>query len=89
MNSYELVFILKEDKEDQLKKIADVITSMQGAVENKTGWGKKTFAYPIKKHDAGYYYLWNFSMAPQGLKEFKKKLAYDEDIIRYLLLNLD
>lgn len=86
MNSYELVFILKEDKEDILNKIKQIILDLKGEIISQEKWGKKNFAYRIKKNPFGYYFLWRINIAKDKIQELKKKFDFDEDIIRYLLL---
>ena len=84
--SYELIFITKEDKEDIFKTIDRLVSLSGGEVANKEGWGKKSFAYPIKKLSGGYYFAWGLALPQNNLKTFEKSLRFDEDILRYLLL---
>lgn len=86
MNSYELVFILKEDKEDVLNKIKQIILDLKGKITSQEKWGKKNFAYRIKKIPSGYYFLWRINITKDKIQELKKKFDFAEDIIRYLLL---
>jgi len=86
MNFYELVFILKEDKEEILNKIKQTILDFKGEIISQEKWGKKTFAYRIKKLSYGYYFLWKIKLMKNKVQEFKRKLDLDENIIRYLLL---
>jgi len=86
MNSYELVFILKEDKEEILNKIKQTILDFKGEIFSQEKWGKKTFAYRIKKLSSGYYFLWKINVAKDKTQALKKKLDLDENIVRYLLL---
>jgi ribosomal protein S6 len=80
--------ILKDDKEATVSKITDLIVSKKGVVESNDKWGKKTFSYPIKKTSSGYYFLLSLK-APQGeIQDFKKKLDYNEDVLRYLLITI-
>lgn len=88
MNSYELVFILKEDKEETTNKIKKYIEDLTGKIQSSEKWGKKDFTYPIKKLKAGYYFLWKINFSQDKIQEFKKKLDFDEEIVRYLLLKV-
>lgn len=89
MNSYELVFIVKDEKEETLKKIQQLIEDAKGKIASQEKWGKKTLAYPIKKLHAGYYFVWKLAMEQGKVQEFKKKLEFDENILRYLLLKIE
>lgn len=88
MNAYELVMILKDDKEATVKKIADLLSEKKGSIEKKENWGKKSFSYPIKKMTAGYYLLWNIKAPQDAIQDLKKRLDYNEEVIRYLLIKL-
>lgn len=88
MNSYELVLILKDDKEKSLKNITQLLEEKKGSVVKTDNWGKKTFAYPIKKTLSGFYYILNLNAEKNVIQDFKKKLDYNEDVLRYLLIAL-
>ncbi len=89
MNSYELVFILKEDKENIFNNIKQMVVDLKGKIISQENWGKRNFAYEIKKNPSGYYFLWKINITKDKIQELKKKLDFNEDIIRYLLLNLE
>lgn len=89
MNAYELTLIIKENKEEILEKIKNLIKDLKGKITSEEKWGKKDFFYPIKKLKNGYYFLWQIEMAKDKIQEFKKKLDLDETILRYLLLVKD
>lgn len=84
MTSYELIFLLNEEEES--KKIKEAITSSSGKVAEEKTWGKKPLAYPIKKQDSAYFYEWRVDLKAEKLDELKKKLNFNEKVLRYLLL---
>lgn len=86
MNAYELVFILKEDNETTTNKLKTYITEPGGVIKTAEKWGKKDFAYPIKKLTSGYYFIWRIDLSENKISELKKKMDYDEEIVRYLLI---
>lgn len=88
MNTYQFVFILKKDTEETLKKIAEHLQKEEGTISTSEKWGKKDCAYPIKKHTSGYYFEWHISIDQKKIITFKKKMDYDEDVLRYLLIKL-
>ena len=52
MQKYEMLILLRSDMEDEareaeLKKYADIVTSMGGSVEGPDKWGVKKLQYPI------------------------------------------
>ncbi len=87
MNMYEFTFLLEDSK--ALKPLEEVLTSFKGKKINEQPWGKRLFAYPIAKHTSAEYYTWNIQIASDKLDEFKKKLNYDNILIRYLILTVD
>jgi small subunit ribosomal protein S6 len=52
-------------------------------------WGKRTLAYPIKKHDTGYYVVAKFEAAATALPEFERAIKLDESVLRFLVVAND
>jgi len=84
MSQYQLIFLLNE--ESGLKKIEDLILSLKGKVLKKDDWGEKVLAYPIKKNQKAHFYQWQIEISADKIKELRKKLGYNEKLIRYLIL---
>ena len=94
MNKYELMVILKsllpEDIRAQIqKKIEKLIIKGNGKIVNVDNWGKRHLAYPIKKHDEGYYIVYKLDMDVGFAQEFQKELKLMNDVLRILLTKLD
>jgi len=49
-------------------------------------WGKRTLAYPIKKHETGYYVVSKFDTAGTALPEFERAIKLDESVLRFLVV---
>ncbi|MDD5398895.1 MAG: 30S ribosomal protein S6 [Dehalococcoidia bacterium] len=91
MPGYELVFILNADlSEDDftrvLGKVNDQITKLGGTVTETNQWGKRRFAYPIKKQAEGNYVLEKVQIKQTALKELDASLKMSEDVLRYLFV---
>lgn len=84
MSQYELTFLLNEESE--LKVLKELVTSLDGEVTKEEKWGEKTLAYPIKSAYKAHYYHWMVSVPTKQVMELRKKLNYNEKLIRYLLL---
>lgn len=82
--TYEFTFLLNEEKE--LSVIKEIVIAHKGEVTSETTWGKKQLIYPIKKNYSATFYCWKIKMPKPNMSDFKKKLNYNEKIIRYLLL---
>ncbi len=84
MSQYEFVFLLAD--EEELKNIKEMVNSTSGKLLEEKKWGKKTLAYPIKKNASLNFFEWLLEMDAGSLADFKKKLNFNEKIVRYLLL---
>lgn len=91
MRNYELVFVLEPDlkeqeKKDFFQKLKKAIEDFKGKVEEVKEWGRRILAYPIKKKEAGDYFLWNFSLPEESLPELEKKLRLENVLLRYMIV---
>jgi small subunit ribosomal protein S6 len=84
MTKYELTFLLAT--EEELKKIKELIKSLSGKIVGEKEWGEKTLAYPIKKNRTAFFYNWLIEMETKKINELRRKLNFEEKLIRYLLL---
>ena len=55
----------------------------------KAGWGKRTLAYPIKRHQTGYYVVAQFEADPSLLPEFERAIKLEEGVVRFLVVTLE
>lgn len=83
-NQYNFVFLTND--QDQLARLKDIVTSMEGSVADEKKMGTKELAYPINKIESADFYEWVLSMPVAKMNEFKQKLGYEDKLIRYLLL---
>jgi len=88
---YEMVFILnanlsEDDFTRVLGKVNDQITKLGGTVTETNQWGKRRFAYPIKRQAEGNYVLEKVQIKQTALKELDASLKLSEDVLRYLFV---
>ncbi|MGD2152838.1 MAG: 30S ribosomal protein S6 [Gemmatimonadales bacterium] len=92
MRDYEIVYIFdsvldRSDIDQKLERFNQLATGNGGgeivAVEH---WGKRQLAYPIKKHDNGYYVVVQFRTDPTNLPEFERAIKLDEQVLRHLVV---
>ena len=88
MRIYELVLVMRTSlKEADRKKLLGQVKEWLGDVKvvKEDDWGQKALAYPIKKEDAGYYYMLKLEgeTFPAG---FETRLINTDNILRHLLL---
>lgn len=83
-NTYEFVFLLHN--EGFTKTLKELIAAHSGEVIKEEDLGEKTLAYPIRKKTTAHFYEWAVTLPTTSLNEFKKKLSFEDDMVRYLLL---
>ena len=94
MRAYELMVIIDGDVEDPkaqswMKFVTDEITKVEGSVHGKPNWwGKRPFAYPINKKQAGYYLVVECLANGGALDELERQLRLADDIVRHKLIRL-
>lgn len=89
---YEIMIVLQPDisEEEMAKKLEQVkklIEKNKGEIFHEDIWGRKEFAYPIKKHTVGFFYVLNFiSQEAKRIKEIEENLQLDNQVLRHLLI---
>ncbi len=81
---YELTIIL--NNKEELKSVKDLITALKGKIDKEEDWGEKTLAYSIKNNRSAHFFNYQINMEQLQVSEFKKRLNFNEKILRYLLL---
>ena len=49
-------------------------------------WGKRSLAYPIKKHETGYYVVAKFDADATALPEFERAIKLADGVLRFLVV---
>lgn len=93
MNKYELVLIFKpelseEDRNTVFSRIQQVIDE-NGKLEEVHDWGKRKLAYEINYIKEGYYYIVNFDLDSQFVREIERRCRLFDQIIRYMVVRVD
>ena len=92
MRLYELTVILVAELEDHkasVEEVAEVVRGLGGEVEKIDLYGKKRFAYPIKKQQEGFYALITMKTAPDQIKELDRVLGLKTQVLRHLVVATD
>ena len=58
----------------------------EGVQPNVNHWGKRTLAFPIKRHETGYYVISQFEAEPKTLPEFERAIKLEESVVRFLVV---
>lgn len=94
MQKYEMLILLRNDLEDEakeaeLKKYADIVTSMGGTVEATDKWGAKKTAYPIAFKTEAYYALMTFRADGAAVKELDRVAGISGDVLRRMITKVE
>jgi small subunit ribosomal protein S6 len=92
--NYELMLVINPEwTEEKLNattaNISQFITGLGGSVTEVKPLGKRKLAYPIKHFSEGHYLLLHFKLKSEGSLELETRLNITEELIRYLLKNLE
>ena len=91
MNSYETLYVIKPDLEDEaraalIQKFSAIITDNGGEIESVDEWGKRKLAYAINYISEGYYVLVNFKAQPELPAELERNFKINDNIMRYIVI---
>jgi len=84
MNTYEITFLSTEKKESE--NLLKLLESFSGVKKSEKSWGKRTLAYPIDKKTEAEYNTWIVELTREKMSDFKKKLNFENIVMRYLIL---
>lgn len=92
MREYEVTIILQPNLEDEardelIERIAGWLThgEDESSKPEIDRWGQRQLAYPIEKHNQGYYVLYNAQLDPARINELEQEMRYVEPLLRYLV----
>jgi small subunit ribosomal protein S6 len=85
---YEAVYVFDSQLEDaaindRLGRFHALLGSAEGL--NVNHWGRRQLAYPIKRHESGYYVVARFGVESGVLPEYERAIKLDDGILRHLL----
>ena len=91
MNSYETLYIVKPDMEEEaraalIQRFSDLVASNGGEVENVDEWGARKLAYPIDYITEGYYVLMNYKAKSDFPAELDRLMRINENVMRSMTL---
>ncbi len=91
--SYETVMILNTKLgEEGIKNLFEKFQSLiaeHGTVDSVEEWGKRRLAYEIQDETEGYYYLVNFTSAPEFPAELDRVYKITDGVLRTLIVKKD
>jgi len=87
LSNYDALFILptslkEEEQEGVYERLREEVTKLNGTVDEVRPLGKRVFARPMKKHDAGFYVRVDMSLPPESVAPLLARLKLNEMIFR-------
>ena len=94
MQKYEMLILLRSDMEDEareaeLKKYADIVTVMGGAVEATDKWGVKKTQYPIAFRNEAFYALMTFRANGETVRELDRIAGISDVVLRRMITKVE
>lgn len=95
MRRYEVVFVLAptmtDEEVDQLVENYSTVAQEVGAeVVQVDKWGKRRLAFPVQKHNEGYYTVLTLEEeAAKSVAELERKFKVNDSVIRFLSVRID
>ena len=94
MQKYEMLILLRSDMEDEareaeLKKYADIVTTMGGAVEATDKWGVKKTEYPIAFKTDAFYALMTFHANGAAVRELDRIAGISDVVLRRMITKVE
>lgn len=93
MREYEVTVIVQPTLEEQPRnELIELVSNWlvpdadEEAKPKLDVWGRRRMAYPIEKHQDGFYVLYHVVMDPTRIGEVERNMEYNEDILRYLVV---
>ena len=88
---YEVVYIFDSALEetainDRLARFHALIQQPGAEAPQVSHWGKRSLAYPINKHETGYYVVAKFDAEATALPEFERAIKLDDGVMRFLVV---
>ena len=92
MRDYETIFILDPTLEegqvkDEVAKVENLITGLEGEVVETEAGGKRKLAYEIDGHREGYYTMISFKIEPSSLGEIERAYKLNEKVLRHIIVH--
>jgi small subunit ribosomal protein S6 len=93
-NLYETTFIVNAVIDDPqidatIAKVQETITKHGGEIVELTKWGRKRFAFPIRKKNNGFYVVSMFKATGDVIARLERHFQLEENILRFLIIHLD
>lgn len=89
MRRYEVIFIVSSNLPDTeideaVERYLKMVTELKGSIIKVDKWGQRKLAYAIKKHNLGYYVLFDFAGEASIVDELERNFKIDDKVLKFL-----
>ncbi|MEA1953406.1 MAG: 30S ribosomal protein S6 [Campylobacterota bacterium] len=89
MTCYETLFVVKptlteEEIATTITKVKDILAKEGAELVGTNDMGMRKLAYPVEKHNRGYYTILFYKAEGTVINELERNLKISEDIIKFL-----
>jgi small subunit ribosomal protein S6 len=93
MRPYEVMIILEPTLEEAdvqavVNRSTELLNTGGASVERVDKWGKRRFAYEMKKRLEGYYLLLDVKSEPAAMAELDRTLTLADDVLRHKIVRI-
>ena len=93
MRPYEVVLILEANLEESqvqaiLNRAGETLTGGGATIERTEKWGRRRFAYPIRKKLEGYYALLQVTAEPAPMDALDRQLTLADEVLRHKIVRV-
>src|SRR3977135_3924876 len=94
MRIYEELFIVKPEAPDDevdafVEQLRTQLTTAGATVDKIDKWGKRRLAYRVDKYREGTFVLFQFTSAPEVVKELERRLRVSDAVLKFQTVRID
>ena len=94
MRQYETGFVLspalsEEETAQFIQQMAEIVAQRKGRMVKQDVWGKRRLAYPIKRHEDGFYVFFTYDGPGDISTEMERRFKQTDSVIRFMTVKKD
>lgn len=94
MRQYETGFVLspalsEEETAQFIQQMAEIVAQRKGRMVKQDVWGKRRLAYPIKRHEDGFYVFFTYDGPGDISTEIERRFKQTDSVIRFMTVKKD
>lgn len=94
MRQYETGFVLspalsEEETTQFIQQMAEIVAQRKGRMVKQDVWGKRRLAYPIKRHEDGFYVFFTYDGPGDISTEMERRFKQTDSVIRFMTVKKD